>query len=331
MHGSAPVPQPRRPSPGRLAPSCFGSPCANCAAACAASASSSPASRLVSRRSPACPPCRARSPTGSDGKAARSSAATWRSRCSTARRPAPSALPRARGHVRHSPRCAPWRSRAKRARRLVEMKAVDATIRRSAILRPIRNCPPADLLAQPGRRLRRRRRRSALLARLDMKVGDRVRVGDATIEFRAHPRLRARQDRQRHRPRAAPARLAGRRWRPPASLQPGSLVRWTYRLDPAPGLATETRLVRIEAKPGGAAGGRLEHPHPDECGPALRQQHRALHAIPHPCRADGAARGGVGVANAVRGFVDRKRASMATLKSLGAPGGQVVAALHRRR
>ncbi len=35
--------------------------------------------------------------------------------------------------------------------------------------------------------------------------------------------------------------------------------------------------------------------------------------------------GGVGVANAVRGFVDRKRASMATLKSLGAPGGQVVA------
>ena len=35
--------------------------------------------------------------------------------------------------------------------------------------------------------------------------------------------------------------------------------------------------------------------------------------------------GGVGVANAVRGFVDRKRASIATLKSLGAPGGQVVA------
>ena len=34
--------------------------------------------------------------------------------------------------------------------------------------------------------------------------------------------------------------------------------------------------------------------------------------------------GGVGVANAVRGFVDRKRASIATLKSLGAPGGQVV-------
>jgi putative ABC transport system permease protein len=32
----------------------------------------------------------------------------------------------------------------------------------------------------------------------------------------------------------------------------------------------------------------------------------------------------VGVANAVRGFVDRKRASIATLKSLGAPGGQVV-------
>ena len=37
--------------------------------------------------------------------------------------------------------------------------------------------------------------------------------------------------------------------------------------------------------------------------------------------------GGVGVANAVRGFVDRKRASIATLKSLGAPGGQVVAHL----
>ncbi|HEX2727310.1 MAG TPA: FtsX-like permease family protein, partial [Beijerinckiaceae bacterium] len=35
--------------------------------------------------------------------------------------------------------------------------------------------------------------------------------------------------------------------------------------------------------------------------------------------------GGVGVANAVRGFVDRKRDSVATLKSLGAPGSQVVA------
>ncbi len=31
------------------------------------------------------------------------------------------------------------------------------------------------------------------------------------------------------------------------------------------------------------------------------------------------------MANAVRAFVDRKRASIATLKSLGAPGGQVVA------
>src|SRR6202012_2029757 len=35
--------------------------------------------------------------------------------------------------------------------------------------------------------------------------------------------------------------------------------------------------------------------------------------------------GGVGVGNAVRAFVDRKRPSIATLKSVGAPGSQVVA------
>ena len=109
-------------------------------------------------------------------------------------------------------------------------------------------------------------------------------------------------------------------------MQPGSLVRWTYRLILPPALATDEGLVRVEAEAGRVL---------PEAGWSIRTRMNA-----DPRFAKNIERftqfltlvgltallvGGVGVANAVRGFVDRKRASMATLKSLGAPGGQVVA------
>ena len=57
----------------------------------------------------------------------------------------------------------------------------------------------------------------ALLARLDLKVGDRVTVGDATIELRAQPRLRARQDRRAASASGRACWCRRRRWRRPAS------------------------------------------------------------------------------------------------------------------
>ncbi|HJW79023.1 MAG TPA: FtsX-like permease family protein, partial [Beijerinckiaceae bacterium] len=108
-------------------------------------------------------------------------------------------------------------------------------------------------------------------------------------------------------------------------LQPGSLVRWTYRLE-RPAASSDADLERV------AAAANKAFP---EAGWEIRSR---VNADPRFARnierfsqfltlvgLTALLVGGVGVANAVRGFVDRKRASIATLKSLGAPGGQVVA------
>jgi putative ABC transport system permease protein len=108
-------------------------------------------------------------------------------------------------------------------------------------------------------------------------------------------------------------------------VQPGSLVRWTYRLTLPPVQSTEEGLTQIEAEANRVL---------PEAGWNIRTR---LNADPRFARnierftqfltlvgLTALLVGGVGVANAVRGFVDRKRASIATLKSLGAPGGQVV-------
>ncbi|MDP8919219.1 MAG: FtsX-like permease family protein, partial [Pseudomonadota bacterium] len=101
--------------------------------------------------------------------------------------------------------------------------------------------------------------------------------------------------------------------------------RWTYRLTLPPVQSTEEGLAQIEAEANRVL---------PEAGWNIRTR---LNADPRFARnierftqfltlvgLTALLVGGVGVANAVRGFVDRKRASIATLKSLGAPGGQVV-------
>ena len=134
----------------------------------------------------------------------------------------------------------------------------------------------------------------------------------------------------RSRTASASARASSSRRRrcgPPGSLQPGSLVRWTYRLAPAAGAARRRRLWSAIADDAGRAF--------PEAGWEIRSR---VNADPRFARnierftqfltlvgLTALLVGGVGVANAVRGFVDRKRDSIATLKSLGAPGGQVVA------
>ena len=119
---------------------------------------------------------------------------------------------------------------------------------------------------------------AALLARLDLKLGDRVTSAQRGCRAARDPRLRARQDRERHRLRAAPPRLAGGAARHRASSSPAAWCAGptasTCRRAP------RTRaLERIEAEAArGAAGGRLGDPLARQRRPALRPQHRALHA-----------------------------------------------------
>ncbi|WP_210496580.1 ABC transporter permease [Microvirga antarctica] len=207
---------------------------------------------------------------------------------------------------------------------LVEVKAVDGSYPAVGVLETEPQLPPADLLA-----FRNGAYGAAadpvLLARLDLKVGDRVSVGDATVELRAA--LTSEPDKIASGIGLGPRLLMSQDGLAATGLvQPGSLVRWTYRVLLPPALATDEGLARVEAEADRVL---------PEAGWNIRTRVNA-----DPRFAKNIERftqfltlvgltallvGGVGVANAVRGFVDRKRASIATLKSLGAPGGQVVA------
>ncbi len=105
----------------------------------------------------------------------------------------------------------------------------------------------------------------ALLTRLDLKTGDRITIGNATIELRAALTNE-------------PDKLAGGIGLGPrvliseaalhatGLLQPGSLVRWQYRLrlpasDASDAAVTALRKAGADAIPAS----RLANPHPDEC------------------------------------------------------------------
>ncbi len=206
---------------------------------------------------------------------------------------------------------------------LVEMKAVDSGYPTVGALETDPQLAPADLFAERdgafGAAVD-----PALLARLDLKVGDRVTVGGAAVELRA--RLVTEPDQIADGIGFGPRLMISQEaLRATGLIQPGSLVRWTYRLILPPALSNEEGLTRVEAEASQAL---------PEAGWRIRTR---LNADPRFAKnierftqfltlvgLTALLVGGVGVANAVRGFVDRKRASIATLKSLGAPGGQVV-------
>jgi putative ABC transport system permease protein len=206
---------------------------------------------------------------------------------------------------------------------LVELKAVDEAYPTVGEVRTEPARPLAELLARQGD-VFGGVVDSTLLARLDLKVGDRVNVGQAVIELRAV--LVAEPDKIANGIGFGPRLLVSQEaLRATDLLQPGSLVRWTYRLN----LATSTPDAGLEQI---AADANRQFP---EAGWEIRSR---VNADPRFARnierftqfltlvgLTALLVGGVGVANAVKGFVDRKRASIATLKSLGAPGGQVVA------
>ncbi|MGO4388296.1 ABC transporter permease [Microvirga sp. 2YAF29] len=206
---------------------------------------------------------------------------------------------------------------------LVELKAVDSGYPTVGALETDPQLPSADLFAQRNGAFGAAVD-PALLARLDLKVGDRVTVGGAPVELRAQ--LISEPDKIADGIGFGPRLIVSQEALQATGLvQPGSLVRWTYRLTLPQALSTEEGMTQIEAE------AKRVLP---EAGWNVRTR---LNADPRFARnierftqfltlvgLTALLVGGVGVANAVRGFVDRKRASIATLKSLGAPGGQVV-------
>ena len=165
----------------------------------------------------------------------------------------------------------------------------------------------------------------ALLTRLDLKTGDRITLGTATIELRAALT-------------GEPDKLAGGIGFGPrvlineaalaatGLLQPGSLVRWQYRLRLSDGDAGDRAVAAVEkqAQTDFADAG-WEIRTRSKASPQLERNVERFSQFLTLVGLTTLLVGGVGVANAVASYLARKRDVIGTLKALGASGGGVFA------
>jgi putative ABC transport system permease protein len=165
----------------------------------------------------------------------------------------------------------------------------------------------------------------ALLTRLDLKPPARIALGAATIEIRATvasepdklvggigfgPRLLISED---------ALRASG-------LVQPGSVVRWHYRLHLPDNDASDDAVRAVTA---------AAHAQLPDAGWEVRSRNNASPALERNVERftqyltlvglTALLVGGVGVANAVKGHLDRRREVIATLKALGATGSRAFA------
>ncbi|MDF2095243.1 ABC transporter permease [Aquibaculum arenosum] len=200
-------------------------------------------------------------------------------------------------------------------RRLVELKAVDSAYPLHgavAVDPPVEGALP---LTQEGERWGALVD-PALLSRLDLSVGDSLRIGELAYEVRGTV--------TREPDRAARAFTLGPRVLVHVDSlgasgleQPGSLIYYHYRADLPEGETAESWRSRLDAA------------YPD-AGWRVRDISRAAPGVDRfifqvtlfmtLVGLTALLVGGVGIANAVHAFLDSKRSTIATLKCLGAPG-----------
>ncbi|MDX2156614.1 MAG: FtsX-like permease family protein [Hyphomicrobiaceae bacterium] len=161
-----------------------------------------------------------------------------------------------------------------------------------------------------------------LLERLGLKVGDRLQLGRSQIEIRAL--LAGEPDKIADRFTVGPRVLVSLATLAASGLaEPGGLVRWRYAMDlpPAPGNeALDAFRARVKADLPESGFGVTDRSNPS---PSLS---RTLDQLRQFLTLIGLAAliiGGVGVANAMASYVDRRRKVIATMRSLGASGRQI--------
>ena len=205
---------------------------------------------------------------------------------------------------------------------LVEVKATDAGYPSIGALQTDPPFTPQALFAREGDAFGAAAD-PALFTRLSLKPGAVVRLGDARIVLRAA--IQSEPDKLAAGISFGPRLLLSQdALRASGLLQPGSLVRWSYRLilpnADEPSLARVTdEIAKALPESGFDVRSRAN---------AAPQFAKNIERFSQCLTLGGLAAlvvGGVGVANAVAAYVDRRRASLATLKSLGATGGRVFA------
>ena len=165
----------------------------------------------------------------------------------------------------------------------------------------------------------------ALLTRLNLKVGDRITVGTAPIEIRSV--LRSEPDKLAGGIGFGPRLLISiDGLRKTGLIQPGSLIRWLYRVQIADNDSSDRAakaLVDEAEKKFPEAGWEIRSR--DNASPQLERNIERFTQFLTLVGLTALLVGGVGVANAVRSHLDRRRDTIATMKSLGATGGRVFA------
>ena len=164
-----------------------------------------------------------------------------------------------------------------------------------------------------------------LLTRLDLKTGDHITIGNVTLELRAA--LTAEPDKLSGGLGLGPRVLVSEKaLRASGLLQPGSLIRWQYRLRLPAAEASDGAVVALQKE------AEAEFP---EAGWEVRNRRKASPQLERSVERftqfltlvglTTLLVGGVGVANAVSSHLARKRDVIGTLKALGATGGGIFA------
>ena len=165
----------------------------------------------------------------------------------------------------------------------------------------------------------------ALFLRLDLAPGARLMIGSATLELRAA--LQSEPDKLAGGIGFGPRLLiSDAALRASGLVQPGSLVRWHYRLrlpeSDASDRAAEATAADARAKLPDAG---WEIRTRNNASPQLERNVDRFTQFLTLVGLTALLVGGVGVANAVKSHLDRKRDVIATMKALGATGGDVFA------
>lgn len=207
---------------------------------------------------------------------------------------------------------------------LVEIKAVDDAYPLTGTVANDPDMPLAALLARQGDAFGAAAD-PALLTRLDLKPGDRITIGNAVIELRAT--LTGEPDRLAGGIGFGPRLLvSAAALRASGLLQPGSLVRWQYRLRLPAADTSDSAMMSVEK----AASAQFPNAGWDirtrnKASPQLERNVERFSQFLTLVALTALLVGGVGVANAVANHLARKRDAIATMKALGATGGVVFA------